>query len=114
MPALRRLTLIGLSTVQNLPVVVPIGLLLGVVLAFGRLWHESEMTAAQACGVGLARIYVPITGLALVVTACLAWLTLDLAPRAGMLMRCVTRRCARASSRRSCPGSFAASAAAGS
>lgn len=77
------LTLIGLSTVQNLPVVVPIGLLLGVVLAFGRLWHESEMTAAQACGVGLARIYVPITGLALVVTACLAWLTLDLAPRAA-------------------------------
>ncbi len=77
------LTLIGLSTVQNLPVVVPIGLLLGVVLAFGRLWHESEMTAAQACGVGPGRIYVPIAGLALLVTALLAWLTLDLAPRAS-------------------------------
>lgn len=77
------LTLIGLSTVQNLPIVVPIGLLLGVVLALGRLYHESEMTAAQACGVGLGRIYVPITGLALVVTALLAWLTLDLAPQAS-------------------------------
>ena len=75
------LTLIGLSTLQNLPIVMPVGLLLGVVLAFGRLYHESEMTAAQACGVGLGRIYVPITGLALVVTALLAWLTLDLAPR---------------------------------
>jgi len=77
------LMLIGLSTLQNLPVVVPVGLLLGVMLAFGRLWHESEMTAAQACGVGLGRIYVPITALALVVTALLAWLTLDLAPRAS-------------------------------
>jgi len=77
------LTLIGLSTLQNLPIVMPVGLLLGVVLAFGRLYHESEMTAAQACGVGLGRIYVPITGLALVVTALLAWLTLDLAPRAS-------------------------------
>jgi len=77
------LTLIGLSTVQNLPIVVPVGLLLGVVLALGRLYHESEMTAAQACGVGLARVYLPITALALIVTGLLAWLTLDLAPRAA-------------------------------
>lgn len=77
------LTLIGLSTLQNLPIVMPIGLLLGVVLAFGRLWHESEMTAVQACGVGVGRIYVPITALAILVTALLAWLTLDLAPRAA-------------------------------
>ena len=77
------LTLIGLSTLQNLPVVMPVGLLLGVVLAFGRLWHESEMTAAQACGVGLGRIYMPVTLLALLVTAFLAWLTLDLSPRAS-------------------------------
>lgn len=77
------LTLIGLSSVQNLPIVVPVGLLLGVVLALGRLYHESEMTAAQACGVGLGRVYRPITALAVVVTALLAWLTLDLAPRAA-------------------------------
>lgn len=75
--------LIGLSSVQYLPVVVPIGLLLGVVLAFGRLYHESEMTAAQACGVGRRRLYTPIVLLALVVAAGLAWLSLDLAPRAA-------------------------------
>lgn len=34
------LTLIGLSSVQNLPIVVPVGLLLGVVLALGRLYHD--------------------------------------------------------------------------
>lgn len=77
------LTLIGLSSLQNLPIVVPVGLLLGIVLALGRLYHESEMTAAQACGVGLGRVYVPIVTFALIVTALLAWLTLDLAPRAA-------------------------------
>jgi lipopolysaccharide export system permease protein len=76
------LELIGLGALQNLSVLMPIGLLLGVVLAFGRLYHDSEMAAATACGVGPARIYVPITLLALVVTAVLSWLTLVLSPAA--------------------------------
>jgi lipopolysaccharide export system permease protein len=48
------LELIGLGALQNLSVIMPIGLLLGVVLAFGRLYHDSEMAAALACGVGPA------------------------------------------------------------
>lgn len=75
--------LIWLTTLQNLPVVIPVGLLLGVVLAFGRLYHDSEMTAIQACGVGGGRLYVPISALALFVTALLAWLTLAVAPQAA-------------------------------
>ena len=39
---------------------VPIGLFLGIVLALGRLYHESEMTAMAACGVGPVSIYRPI------------------------------------------------------
>jgi lipopolysaccharide export system permease protein len=77
------LELIGLTSLQNVAVLLPIGLLLGVVLAFGRLYHDSEMAAAQACGVGPARIYSPVVVLAVVVTAFLAWLTLGLAPRAA-------------------------------
>lgn len=76
------LELIWLGLLQNLSIVMPIGLLLGVVLALGRLYHDSEMAAAQACGVGPARVYGPIAALALVVTALIAWLTLDLAPEA--------------------------------
>jgi lipopolysaccharide export system permease protein len=76
------LELIGLGALQNLSVIVPVGLLLGVVLAFGRLYHESEMAAAQACGVGPSRIYAPVIGLALAVTAFVAWLTLALGPTA--------------------------------
>src|SRR5437016_13098449 len=44
------LELIWLGALQNLSVLVPVGLLLGVVLAFGRLYHDSEMAAALACG----------------------------------------------------------------
>jgi lipopolysaccharide export system permease protein len=76
------LQLIGLGALQDVSILMPIGLLLGVVLAFGRLYHDSEMTAALACGVGAARLYWPVTVLAVFVTALLAWLTLDLGPQA--------------------------------
>ena len=76
------LELIGLGAVHNLNILVPIGLLLGIVLAFGRLYHDSEMTALIACGAGPSRIYVPVSLLALAMTALLAWLSLDVAPEA--------------------------------
>ncbi len=77
------LELIGLSALQNLAVLLPVGLLLGVVLAFGRLYHDSEMAAALSCGVGPSRIYGPILALTVVVTATLAWLTLFVSPSAA-------------------------------
>ncbi len=74
--------LIGLGAVHNLNILVPIGLLLGVVLALGRLYHDSEITAALACGAGPGRLYAPVSLLAILVTALLVWLSLDVAPRA--------------------------------
>ncbi|HEY0767434.1 MAG TPA: LPS export ABC transporter permease LptF [Steroidobacteraceae bacterium] len=76
------LELIGLGALQNLSLLLPVGLLLGVVLAFGRLYQDSEMAAALACGVRPANIYLPVALLALLGTAGLAWLTLELAPQA--------------------------------
>jgi len=76
------LELIYLGALQNLSILVPVGLLLGVVLAFGRLYHDSEMAAALACGAGPKNLYVPVALLAIVVAAALAWLTLSLAPQA--------------------------------
>jgi lipopolysaccharide export system permease protein len=76
------LELIGLGALQNLSLLVPFGLLLGVVFAFGRLYHDSEMAAALACGIQPLRIYVPVGLLAVLVTLVLAWLTLGLAPQA--------------------------------
>jgi lipopolysaccharide export system permease protein len=74
--------LIWLATLQNLAVLMPIGLLLGVVLAFGRLYHDSEMAAALACGVGPSVLYRPVSIITGVVTVVLAALTLYIGPHA--------------------------------
>ena len=76
------LRLIWLGALQNLSLLVPVGLLLGVVLAFGRLYHDSEMAAALACGLGPGSIYRPVTLLAVLVSVMLAWVTLSLSPNA--------------------------------
>jgi hypothetical protein len=57
--------LIMLGAVQNVPLVLPVGLLLGIVLALGRLYHDSEMTAAQACGAGSRSVMLPVLGFTL-------------------------------------------------
>jgi lipopolysaccharide export system permease protein len=77
------LTLIGYSSLENLSILVPVGLLLGIVLGFGRLYHESEMAAIHACGVGLRRLYAPVLLLAVVLAGGLTWLVLDLSPRSA-------------------------------
>lgn len=74
--------LIGLGALQNLSIIMPVGLLLGVILALGRLYHDSEMTAMYACGVGPARLYVPITIFAVLIAAAVGWLTLYVSPQA--------------------------------
>jgi lipopolysaccharide export system permease protein len=76
------LELIWLGALQYLTILLPVGLLLGVVLAFGRLYADSEMAAALACGAGPGAVYLPVVLLALVVAAGLAWMTLELAPQA--------------------------------
>jgi lipopolysaccharide export system permease protein len=76
------LELISLGALSNMAVLLPFGLLLGVVLALGRMYHDSEVAAALACGAGPASVYVPVTLLALLLTAGLAGVTLGLAPDA--------------------------------
>ncbi len=77
------LELILLGALQNLPIIVPVGLLLGIVLALGRLYHDSEMTAAQACGAGSRPVFVPVVGIATLMTALLSFLSLQVAPAAA-------------------------------
>jgi lipopolysaccharide export system permease protein len=76
------MTLIVLTSMQNLTVLMPIGMLLAVMMALGRLYHDSEMAAVRACGSGPERLYVPVMLLAAIVAAGLAWLAFDVAPTA--------------------------------
>ncbi len=74
--------LIGLTTLENLMLLVPIGTLLAVTLALGRLHHESEMAAVRACGIGPERLYLPVFTLALPLAIALGWLTFVVGPAA--------------------------------
>lgn len=74
--------LITLGAVMNLSVIVPVGLLLAVVLTLGRMYHDSEIAALQACGYGPQRMLVPIFVFAVVVAIGLGWLTFFQVPRA--------------------------------
>jgi lipopolysaccharide export system permease protein len=78
--------LILLGAVQNLTLVVPVGLLLGIVLALGRLYHDSEMTAAQACGAGARPVLIPVLALTGLLAAVLATMSLYLSPAASQRM----------------------------
>jgi len=74
--------LILLGAVQKLPLVIPVALLLAIVLALGRLYHDSEMTAAAACGAGSRSVLLPVMAFTAVLTGLLALLSLQVAPAA--------------------------------
>lgn len=48
--------LLGLKSVDALMLLLPLSLFLAVLLAFGRLYKDSEMVAMLACGVSLLRV----------------------------------------------------------
>ena len=77
------LKLIMLGAVQSLSLVIPVALLLGIVLALGRLYHDSEMTAAQACGTGSRAVMVPVLLITAVLSGLLAVISLHVSPTAA-------------------------------
>jgi lipopolysaccharide export system permease protein len=106
-PASVVLEMLWLGATKNVTLILPIGLLLGVVVALGRLYHESEMTAAQSCGIGDRSTYVPVLALGLLLAALAAWLAWFAAPHAAqraMLIRAEADRTA--SVRGLAPGRF--------
>jgi lipopolysaccharide export system permease protein len=74
--------LIALGTVMYLSVIIPVGLLLAMVLTLGRMYHDSEMAALQACGFGPSRLLAPLFGFAAVIAVGLGWLAFEQVPRA--------------------------------
>jgi lipopolysaccharide export system permease protein len=74
--------LIALGALMNLSIIVPVGLLLAVVLTLGRLYHDSEMAALQACGFGPSRLLPPLFCFAAVIAVGLGWLAFVQVPQA--------------------------------
>lgn len=75
---------IGLTALQYLTVLVPIGLFLSIMLALGRLYQDSEMPAMMACRVGPGGVYRPLSFLLLPLLIGVGWLSVDIAPDARL------------------------------
>jgi lipopolysaccharide export system permease protein len=81
-PAALLLSQLGLRGLDILPLLLPLALFLGVLLAYGRLYRDSEMAVLASAGLGIRRLSRPLWWLA-VPTALLVGLTsLWLAPAA--------------------------------
>ena len=74
--------IIGLTALQYLTILVPIALFLSIMLALGRLYRDSEMPAMMACRVGPADIYRPLSWLLVPLALAVAWLGMEVGPRA--------------------------------
>lgn len=77
---------------SSLALTIPISLLVGLLIALGRLSADREAVAMQACGVSLYRILRPIALLALVGTAVTAWIMIEAMPHANQTFRDITFR----------------------
>lgn len=82
-PAAIMFTLLGLKGAASLMMVVPIAMFLSVLLALGRFYHDSEMTAMNACGIGPDKIMRSVARVAVFVTVVVAWLALFFSPWAA-------------------------------
>lgn len=77
-PARLLLSQVGLQFVAYLPIILPLALMLGLLLALARLYRDSEMAVITAIGIGPRRMLRPILWLVVpvvvVIGACSLWL----------------------------------------
>ncbi|HPE58692.1 MAG TPA: LPS export ABC transporter permease LptF [Thiolinea sp.] len=74
-------SLLLLGSIKNLIRLVPVALLIGMMLAFSRLYRDSEMTALRAAGVAPRHFYRAIFTLVIPLSLVLGTLVLYAAPR---------------------------------
>jgi len=77
-PAGMMLAQLGLQVLNYLPLILPLGLMLGLLLSVGRLYRDSEMPVLTSIGVGPRRMLRPLMLLVvpfvLMIGACSLWL----------------------------------------
>jgi lipopolysaccharide export system permease protein len=81
------LTLIGYIMPAFLELSFPMAVLLGVLLGFGRMSSDQELTAARACGIGLHRMAMPVLGVAIIACGLSGWLAFKVRPWANSNLR---------------------------
>lgn len=81
-PAELLFSLIGLRTIDALTVLAPLAVFIGVQLAYGRLYRESEMAVFQASGLAVTGLLRPLMLFAIPLTIAIAIVSFWLAPAA--------------------------------
>ena len=76
------MALIGLRTVDSLTLLVPLAIFIGVQLAYGRLYRESEMAVFAASGLSVMGLVRPLLLLAVPLMLIMATISFWLAPAA--------------------------------
>ncbi|HBZ02158.1 MAG TPA: hypothetical protein DEO84_12650 [candidate division Zixibacteria bacterium] len=88
--------LFGLNLAWMLALAVPMAVLVAVLMAFGRLSSDNEITACKACGISFNRLLLPVLGGALVLTLLMIWFNDRVLPesnhKARMLLTDITRK----------------------
>ena len=84
-PADLLFTLIALRSVDALTVLLPLAAFLGVLLAYGRLWRDSEMAVLQSSGLDLGGLARPLVLLVVPTMILLGTISFWLAPAAVRL-----------------------------
>jgi lipopolysaccharide export system permease protein len=84
-PADLLFTLIALRSVDALTVLMPLAVFLGVLLAYGRLWRDSEMAVLQSSGLDLGGLSRPLILLIVPTMILLGTISFWLAPAAVRL-----------------------------
>lgn len=72
---------------QALCLTIPMAVLLGILMGFGRLSADREFVAMQACGVSLMRLARPVLFIAVLGTAATAYVTIVALPNANQAFR---------------------------
>lgn len=81
------LGLVGYIMPGFLELTFPMAVLLGVLLGFGRMSGDQELTAARACGISLYRLAVPVMALAMAIYAVSSWFAFEVRPWANAHLR---------------------------
>jgi lipopolysaccharide export system permease protein len=88
--------LFGLNLAWMLALSVPMAVLVAVLMVFGRLAADNEITACKSCGVPFYRLLLPMLGMALILTMAMIWFNDRILPesnhRARMLLTDITRK----------------------
>lgn len=85
---------VGLSSLQYLTILTPISLMLAAMLALGRMYRDSEISAMHACGVGMSQLYRPFMRLGFILALFTGVLSLYLSPWAGRTVEFLTKKAA--------------------